>query len=196
MNKIKRGLKTVICYVLVLSLILGVLPLDDLTLKVYAATSGTCGENTTWTLDDDGVLTISGNGEVTEAAWDKDKVKQVIIEDGVYYLLWTVFENSSNLTTISIPKSVYRIEELRFLTGSDKLTDVFIDDENFTFADVDGAVYGKGDGYLSYMYFCPAGKSGDYNIPGSLKIVGASAFYGCNQLTSITILNGVETIFI
>ena len=29
-------------------------------------TSGTCGENLTWTLDDEGTLTISGNGKMTD----------------------------------------------------------------------------------------------------------------------------------
>lgn len=28
--------------------------------------SGTCGENLTWTLDTDGTLTISGEGEMTD----------------------------------------------------------------------------------------------------------------------------------
>ena len=28
--------------------------------------SGTCGENLTWTLSDDGVLTISGTGDMTD----------------------------------------------------------------------------------------------------------------------------------
>ena len=33
--------------------------------SAQAETSGTCGENLTWVLDDDGVLTISGEGEMT-----------------------------------------------------------------------------------------------------------------------------------
>ncbi|MCD7935043.1 MAG: hypothetical protein LUF77_07005, partial [Oscillospiraceae bacterium] len=35
------------------------------------ATSGTCGENLTWTLNTDtGVLTISGEGEMDNYEWD------------------------------------------------------------------------------------------------------------------------------
>lgn len=71
-----------------------------------AETSGTCGNNLTWTLDDDGLLTISGTGEmedyinaedstlgryVTTAPWGGE-VKAVVIEEGVtgigYGLLW------------------------------------------------------------------------------------------------------------
>lgn len=33
---------------------------------VSAATSGTCGDNLTWTLDDEGTLIISGTGDM----WD------------------------------------------------------------------------------------------------------------------------------
>ena len=38
-----------------------------LPLSVSAAASGTCGDNLTWTLDDDyGTLTISGNGDMDD----------------------------------------------------------------------------------------------------------------------------------
>ena len=33
-------------------------------ISVSAATSGTCGANVTWTLDDEGTLTISGQGDM------------------------------------------------------------------------------------------------------------------------------------
>ena len=33
-----------------------------LPITANAATSGTCGDNVTWTLDDSGTLTISGTG--------------------------------------------------------------------------------------------------------------------------------------
>ena len=32
-----------------------------------AATSGTCGDNLTWTLDNNGTLTISGTGKMTSS---------------------------------------------------------------------------------------------------------------------------------
>ena len=61
-------------------------------IKRNAETSGTCGENLTWSLVD-GVLTISGTGEMESydlnqnvtAPWyeDRDLVTNVIIEEGV-----------------------------------------------------------------------------------------------------------------
>ena len=35
-------------------------------LTTHAGESGTCGEDLTWTLDDEGTLTISGTGEMTD----------------------------------------------------------------------------------------------------------------------------------
>lgn len=32
--------------------------------NLWAESSGTCGDNLTWTLDDNGVLTLSGKGEM------------------------------------------------------------------------------------------------------------------------------------
>ena len=63
-----------------------------------AASSGTCGDNLTWALDDEGTLTISGTGEmwgysitsvsgsyITTAPWGKHtaNLKAIVIESGV-----------------------------------------------------------------------------------------------------------------
>ena len=37
-------------------------PYEPVSLTAYAATSGTCVENLTWELDDEGTLTIAGTG--------------------------------------------------------------------------------------------------------------------------------------
>ncbi|MBQ6863822.1 MAG: hypothetical protein IJO14_06255, partial [Clostridia bacterium] len=70
------------------------LPDFDFNFSADAATivnSGTCGENLTWTLDSDGVLTIAGTGEMrnysspTSVPWysNRSAIKTVIIENGV-----------------------------------------------------------------------------------------------------------------
>ena len=40
--------------------------------SVSAATSGTCGDNLTWTLDDAGTLTISGTGAMANYEYYED----------------------------------------------------------------------------------------------------------------------------
>ena len=51
-----------------LLVLLAVLMLPGLALEAAAetVTSGSCGENLTWTLDDAGTLTISGTGGMTD----------------------------------------------------------------------------------------------------------------------------------
>lgn len=47
--------------------------------------SGDCGNSVTWTLDDEGLLTISGTGDMTSHPWNNDALKKVIINDGMVY---------------------------------------------------------------------------------------------------------------
>ena len=61
--------------------------------KSVRAESENCGENVTWTLDDEGTLTINGNGEMPNYGWEEesqrnpwyynDTIKNVVIEKGV-----------------------------------------------------------------------------------------------------------------
>ena len=54
----------------------------------FSASSGTCGDDLTWTLDDEGVLTISGTGAMTTystsstAPWydSRTSVTSVVVE--------------------------------------------------------------------------------------------------------------------
>lgn len=52
--------KKLLSIVLALSMICALVPI--MASAETTATSGTCGENVTWTLSDDGTLTISGTG--------------------------------------------------------------------------------------------------------------------------------------
>ena len=57
----RKGKKFFLVSIFLMMLIL--LP-DNRT--AYADTSGTCGDNLTWTLDEEGLLTISGQGDMTD----------------------------------------------------------------------------------------------------------------------------------
>ena len=54
-----------------------------------APTSGKCGENVYWSLDDKGVLTISGTGNMYDYQFEaspfnaRDDIKSVVIKSGV-----------------------------------------------------------------------------------------------------------------
>ena len=71
--------------------------------------SGTCGDNLTWTLDDEGMLTISGTGQMTNyteagaTPWNKNSIKSIVIGTGVKSIGNSVFWGCCNLKTIFIP---------------------------------------------------------------------------------------------
>ena len=90
--------------------------------------SGSCGENLTWTLDENGVLTISGTGAMADydayswtlnntvvsnnAPWYSKYIEQIIavvIEPGVTSIGEAAFWSCTALTSVTIPNSVTSI---------------------------------------------------------------------------------------
>ncbi|HAG04854.1 MAG TPA: hypothetical protein DCG28_05365 [Lachnospiraceae bacterium] len=102
----------------------GVLDKVGTGVRVYAETNGNCGadnkDNVTYTLDDNGVLTLTGTGDMAEygdgfaVPWGKDipswlSIKQVIINDGITSISPYAFYGCSNVSQIIIPPSVTKI---------------------------------------------------------------------------------------
>ena len=189
--------------------------------------SGTCGadgDNLTWTLSCDSLLTISGSGAMedyssTGAPWYGDyrsKIKTLVIDDGVTSIGDYAFEGCSGLTSVTIGNSI-----------SDIGMDAFYDCNGLT------AVYYTGDiaqwcgiSFVSYysnplayahkLYinnelltslvipeiiteikdyaFNNASCLTSVTIPYSVTSIGSTAFYGCSGLTSVSIPNSVTSI--
>ena len=160
-----------------------------LTLTASAATtvdSGSCGENVTWVLDSDGVLTISGTGKMKDLNDYKDvpwysyrkEITTVIIEHGVTSIGDYAFYACSSLTGIVIPGSVTSIGENTFGYCSD-LTDIVIPNSvtsigSYAFYDCDGLT--------------------EITIPNSVTTIGDNAFRSCSSLTGIVIPDSVTSI--
>lgn len=87
------------------------------------ADSGECGKdggNLTWTLDSEGTLTISGEGNMADYLGDtapwykyKDKTKAIIVEGGVTSVGNFAF-SSGAYTTVTLPDSVTSIGDCAF----------------------------------------------------------------------------------
>ena len=100
---------------------------------------GTCGaegngSNLTWTLDSEGVLTISGSGGMhgygsSDAPWygSRSRVKSAVIAEGVTSIGESAFENCGSLTSVTIPNSVTSIGRYAFYYCT-SLTSVTIPD--------------------------------------------------------------------
>ena len=71
--------------------------------------NGTCGKNLTWQLDDEGMLTIIGKGDMKNfslkrrAPWNEQCkfIKEIIIEDGVTSIGCCAFSGCSKLTKVT-----------------------------------------------------------------------------------------------
>ena len=116
----------------------------------------------------------------TTAPWDsqRNKIKTVVIKDGVTSIGKYAFFWCSGLTSITIPNSVTSIGEHAFANCS-----------GLTSITIPNSVTSIGNGAFS-------GCSGltSITIPNSVTSIGNGAFFGCSGLTSITIPNSVKSI--
>lgn len=84
--------------------------------------SGSCGDTLTWTFDSEGLLTISGTGEMESyysgipAPWyeNRDKITRVVVERGVTSIGNSAFWNCTNLKEISLPNGMASIGAFAF----------------------------------------------------------------------------------
>lgn len=95
------------------------------------------------------------------------------------------FGECTALTNITIPGSVTNIGDLVFF-GCTALTAINVDTFNPTYSSAEGVLFDKAQ---QLLIACPAGKVGSYTLPDSVAIIGDSAFYGCPNLTSVTLPN-------
>ncbi len=179
-------------------------PLTQATLHAVPAIvgNGTCGEGLTWTLDDDGLLTISGTGEIKYDSFKyKSSIRSVVIADGVTGIGSQAFYKCENLASVKIPSSVTRIggSAFQYCTSLPSVT-------------IPSSVTSIGACAFSYCYslksveipesvtsipdymFCMCAGLTNVTIPSSVTSIGREAFNGCNSLTSVTIPGSVKSI--
>ncbi|MDE5558431.1 MAG: leucine-rich repeat domain-containing protein [Ruminococcus sp.] len=156
--------------------------------------SGYCGaegnkRNVKWKLDDDGTLTISGTGEMASYGevdkitdkfifgnpqWNtsrKEKIKRVVIEDGVTSIGKQAFYMCSEITEVVIPDSVTDIGMAAFGKCT-YLTKVNIPES------VTVIPAGAFNGCMHLK---------EIVIPDSVQAIEWNAFDGCEKLENVTI---------
>ena len=146
-----------------------------------------CGENVTWSLSADGVLTISGTGPMQDytlddpAPWydQSDSIKTVVIESGVTTVGAFAFCGCGALTSVTIPAGVTSIGQGAFISCN-SLPSVTLPDGLKT---------------IGSSAFCPCSKLKSINIPSSVTSIGEYAFAHCKKLKGdIVIPSGVTSI--
>ena len=180
--------KRLLSFVLAALMIASLLPATALAADIVD--SGTCGaegdgSNLTWTLDSEGVLTISGSGDMhgydhLGAPWYgiRSPVKSAVIADGVTSIGDSAFFDCTSLTSVTIPDSVTSIGEYAFYNCT-----------SLTSVTIPNSVTSIGE-YT--FYNCTSLTS--VAIPDSVTSIDWYAFYNCTSLTSVTIPDSVTII--
>lgn len=158
----RKTISTILAIALVLSLMVGIFTFPT----TAEAASGTCGENLTWSLTEDGTLTISGAGEMEDyrvaadglAQWNsiRTQIKEIIISEGVTSIGTHAFTHCSELVSVSLPETLKSIGE--------------------------------------YAFYNCAKLEGSIAIPNGQTIIGAYTFYYCERISKIIIPNSVVEI--
>lgn len=152
-----------------------------------AVTSGSCGENLTWSIDEvTGTLTISGSGEMKD--WDRfydspwysyrEKITSIVIGDSVTSIGKNAFNYCYTLTSVTVGNSVTVIGESAF-NGCDNLITLIMGNNLLAI--------GK-----KAFYECESLTS--ITIPDTVVNIGDFAFERCTNLKNITIPASVTNI--
>ena len=186
---------------------------NHIVLKTQAAPlplSGVCGDNATWSIDSNGILTISGSGKITSNSSINDhndiitgaviqggiteicqgifrqmpNLKYIEIKEGVSSIGALAIQNCANLTSITIPSTVTEIGANNF-TSCPALEEINAADSNTYFTDINGVLI---DVKKHILIRYPAGKKDiSYTIPENVSSIYNYAFEDCVNLTEINI---------
>ncbi|MBE6650957.1 MAG: leucine-rich repeat domain-containing protein [Ruminococcaceae bacterium] len=171
---------TLIILTLLLSLLAFTSCGDDGTVEIIA--NGECGSGITWTLDENGKLSLSGGGDMKDfgennSPWHshRENIKSIVISDGITSIGEYAFYHSTSLVDISIPKSVAVIKA-------------------FAFADcykLQSIVLPTGLKTIGENAFRSCMKLKKITLPYTLETIDHDAFSGCRVLSKISIPKSV-----
>ena len=176
-------------------------------------------DNVIATLYEDGKLIISGSGNIKE--WDindtsewheqevAEKVKKVIIEDGIKEIGKYAFANCTNLINVEIPSSITKIgsqihyiingevdkdEQLEYTVFANckNLLNINVDENSEKYSSINGVLFNKDQTEIEYY---PNGKKEQtYIIPETVEEIKSNAFENCVNLVNIIINEGTKKI--
>ncbi len=139
-----------------------------------AAYEGVCGEHLSWTLDDQGVLTIFGTGDMDhfgadESPWRnmKGKIKRIILQEGVTSIGSYAFAECSNLKNVDFPAGIIDIGKFAF----------------YKCRSLKKALLKNGLQRIGESAFEDCQKLLEAHVPGTVVTIGEAAFRNCGLET-------------
>lgn len=184
------------------------------------ADSTHCGDDLTWTLGGEGLLTVSGSGDMWDfpngtAPWYDScmMIRRILLPSGLTGIGACAFSDCGELTELSLPDSLTRIGAYAFRSCSSlteitipasvtslapgafeycqNLTAIRVAPENPCLFSQDGVLYDREAGALLCW---PCAKSGPAVIPDGVAVISDSAFSSCTKLTEVSIPEGLSSI--
>ena len=158
------------------------------TPKPTVVASGSCGDNAAWTLNSEGVLSVTGNGPMSDnntnhAPWEayKYQIKQVVIGKDITYIGKFNFFRCSRLETVTFEEGT-KLERIGWgAFGYSSLPAITIPDS-----------VNRIDGYA--FYYCSKLTGVAISENSKLESLGEYAFKADTKMTSLYIPDGVTKI--
>ena len=191
-----------------------------MTASASEVANGTCGD-LTWTLDSDGVLTISGNGKMDSPSVEvgtepsdflstysykeyKENIKEVIIKEGVTSIGFCAFYKLPNLETVVLPSTITEYNSVKETENTGYMCYAFAECpllKNLTLTEGMTAIGGRAfyncesldSVRIPSTLLIPTNESGDHDSYGR-NGWGLNTFEGCSSLKNITLPEGLTTI--
>ncbi len=175
MKRVSKALSLLIIWILMFNMLF----VNTDTALAEDTVRGTCGETISWILGGNGTLLIEGTGKLSyPSEGDKnswypyiDKIKKVIIKEGITEISYSVFEMCYNLTSVELPEGMTSIGNMAFYECYN------LSDINFP-----ESMTSLGD---EAFYSCSS--LSNLQIPVKLTNIGKYTFNGCSKLDSIEV---------
>ena len=133
---------------------------------------GTCGDNLTWKLSNNGTLTIAGVGMMTNPdvlAPLHLRVKKLVLKDGVTSISASAFRTYTHLTSVKLPDSV-----------------AYIGNQAFKFCvELSSITLPSSTKSVRIETFCRCSKLASVTLPYGVTMIESRAFANCTALESI-----------
>ena len=158
--------------------------------------SGSCGNGLTWQIDENNILTVSGQGPMSDydsvgilQDHSDRNVSKVVVEEGVTYIGANAFGNlmgtgpSNRIESLSIPSTVTSIGEGAL--PYNYLQKVTVAAGNSVYYAEDGVLFSRSNGGAELVYYPPEREGSTYHIPSGVTEISGLLPAQCTALQSI-----------